>query len=247
MNTQKPIIALDFDHQDQAREFLKFFNQQKLNLKIGMEMFYHYGPQWISEIQAQGHEIFLDLKLHDIPHTVYRAMKQLSQLQVSMVTVHASGGSRMLEAAKEGLLAGCQKAGRAPLLVAVTHLTSTDQTMLSQELLVNTPLEDAIKHLAQLSQGAGLDGVVCSAQEAALIKAATGPSFLTVTPGIRPQGFQSDHEDQVRIMTPKAAAQRGSNYIVVGRPIFQAPDPYLAYQTIKTDWQAGLKERREEV
>ncbi|KRN25457.1 orotidine-5'-phosphate decarboxylase [Lacticaseibacillus camelliae] len=233
-----PIIALDFPTLEDTTGFLKRFEGgEPLTVKIGMELFYAAGPAAIKAVrQAHPVEIFLDLKLHDIPHTVERAAYQLGRLGVQLTTAHAAGGSAMLAAAKRGLVAGAASQGLpAPKLLAITQLTSTSATMMHQELQIEGPVVDSVQHLAAVAQAAGADGVVASAQEAPLIRAITRPDFLIVTPGIRPAGSQKG--DQVRITTPGQAAQLGSSAIVVGRPITQAADPVLAYQHITEEWR----------
>ena len=218
------IIALDFPTKDETLAFLDQFQGRKPFVKIGMELFYAEGPAIIREIKARGHKIFLDLKLHDIPNTVKRAMAVLSRLDVDMVNLHAAGASAMMQAALEGLT---RPDGTRPLLIAVTQLTSTDAAALKEELLIDVPMEETVLRYAQNAAKSGLDGVVCSPLEAAGVKAACGPAFLTVTPGIR--FADGDAGDQKRIMTPERAGQSGSDYIVVGRPITQAADPAAAY------------------
>ena len=189
-----------------------------------MELFYAEGPQIVREIKARGHKIFLDLKLHDIPNTVKSAMRVLSNLDVDMCNVHASGTIPMMQAAIEGLT---RSDGTRPLLIAVTQLTSTDQTTMERDLLINKPIESVVMHYAKCSADAGLDGVVCSPLEAAAVHNTCGKKFLTVTPGIR--FADGDPGDQKRVMTPARAKDVGSDYIVVGRPITAAPDPVAAY------------------
>ncbi len=218
------IIALDFPTRQETLDFLGQFTGRKPIVKIGMELFYAEGPQVVRDIKAMGHRIFLDLKLHDIPNTVKRAMAVLSRLDVDMVNLHAAGASAMMRAALEGLT---RPDGTRPLLIAVTQLTSTDAAALKEELLIDVPMEETVLRYAQNAAKSGLDGVVCSPLEAAGVKAACGPAFLTVTPGIR--FADGDAGDQKRIMTPERAGQSGSDYIVVGRPITQAADPAAAY------------------
>jgi orotidine-5'-phosphate decarboxylase len=194
-------------------------------VKIGMELFYAEGPEIVRAVKARGHRIFLDLKLHDIPNTVERAMAVLSRLDVDMVNVHAAGAGEMMRAALRGLT---RPDGTRPLLIAVTQLTSTDAAALRDELLIAAPMADTVRAYAQNAARCGLDGVVCSALEAAEIKRACGPDFLTVTPGIRFAG--GDAGDQKRIMTPENAGERGCDFLVMGRPITQAPDPVAAYR-----------------
>ena len=220
------IIACDFPNRETTLAFLdRFEGGRKPYVKIGMELFYGTGPDMVREIKARGHKIFLDLKLHDIPNTVKKAMQVLSALDVDMVNVHASGTVAMMKAALEGLT---RPDGTRPLLIAVTQLTSTSEEVLHKDLLVGASMNDTIAHYAANAKEAGLDGVVCSPLEAGLVKAACGKDFLTITPGIRFADAASD--DQVRITTPARAKEIGSDFIVVGRPITQAEDPVAAYE-----------------
>ena len=220
------IIACDFPDRETTLAFLdRFEGGRKPFVKIGMELFYGAGPEIVREIKARGHRIFLDLKLHDIPNTVKKAMRVLSALDVDMVNVHASGTVAMMRAALEGLT---RADGTRPLLIAVTQLTSTSEEVLQRELLVSASMNDTIARYAQNAREAGLDGVVCSPLEAAQVKEACGKDFLTVTPGIRFPDAAAD--DQVRITTPARAREIGSDFIVVGRPITAAADPVAAYQ-----------------
>jgi orotidine-5'-phosphate decarboxylase len=239
MEKEKPIVALDLKGADETREFLRLFSEDTLNVKIGMELFYSAGPNFVKEIVEAGHDVFLDLKLYDIPNTVERAMVQLAKLGVSMVNVHASGGKEMMVAAKEGLLRGTPAGAQTPLLIAVTQLTSHDPKVAMSEQQLAVTLEESVLHLGQLSKESGLDGVVCSPLETKRIKEEMGKDFLTITPGIRLETSQKD--DQKRIATPKRAAKWGSDYIVVGRPITQASHPVEAYQAITKEWQAALE------
>lgn len=219
------IIACDFGSRDETLAFLDRFTGKKPFVKIGMELYYAEGPQMVREIKERGHKIFLDLKLHDIPNTVKKAMAVLSRLDVDLVNLHAAGTKAMMEAALEGLT---RPDGSRPLLIAVTQLTSTSQERMERDLLIEKPLEQVVMHYAQTARAAGLDGVVCSPLEAGTVHQACGQDFLTVTPGVR----LADGEvgDQVRVMTPAQAREIGSDYIVVGRPITQAPDPVAAYE-----------------
>ena len=219
------IIALDFPTAREVYDFLGLFQQEKPFVKIGMELFYAEGPQIVREIKARGHQIFLDLKLHDIPNTVKRAMKVLSALDVDMVNLHAAGTIDMMKAALEGLT---RPDGTRPMLIAVTQLTSTSEERMQQELLINATIAQTVAKYAKNAQQAGLDGVVCSPLEAALVKTTCGDAFQTVTPGIRFADSAAD--DQARITTPDKARQGGSDYIVVGRPITAASDPVAAYR-----------------
>ena len=220
------IIACDFSSKEACLEFLdKFSGERKPFVKIGMELFYAEGPDIVRQIKARGHRIFLDLKLHDIPNTVKKAMQVLSALDVDMVNVHAAGAVAMMKAAVEGLT---RADGTRPLLIAVTQLTSTSEEALHDELLIGPSMNETIAKYASNAREAGLDGVVCSPLEAGLVKEACGREFLTVTPGIRFADAKAD--DQVRITTPARAKEIGSDFIVVGRPITAAPDPVAAYE-----------------
>ena len=219
------IIACDFSSAAQTFDFLDLFDTgRKPFVKIGMELFYSEGPQIVREIKRRGHSIFLDLKLHDIPNTVRKAMKVLSGLDVDMCNVHAAGTIEMMRAALEGLT---RSDGSRPLLIAVTQLTSTSEERMRSELLINAGINETIVKYASNAAEAGLDGVVCSPLEAGMVKEACGKGFLTVTPGIRFADSASD--DQVRITTPAKARTIGSDYIVVGRPVTAAADPVQAY------------------
>lgn len=219
------IIALDFDSRERTLAFLDQFTEEKPFVKTGMELYYAEGPSIVREIKARGHKIFLDLKLHDIPNTVKKAMAVLSGLDVDMVNLHAAGTKAMMEAALEGLT---RPDGTRPLLIAVTQLTSTSQERMEADLLIEKPLEQVVMHYAKRAAEAGLDGVVCSPLEAGKVHGACGGDFLTVTPGVRFAG--GDVGDQVRVTTPAKARELGSDYIVVGRPITQAADPVAAYR-----------------
>ena len=219
------IIACDFSSAAETFAFLDRFTEEKPFVKIGMELFYAEGPDIVRQIKARGHKIFLDLKLHDIPNTVKSAMRVLSRLDVDMVNLHAAGTQDMMRAALEGLT---REDGSRPLLLAVTQLTSTSEERMQKELLISASMPDTVKHYAYNAFIAGLDGVVCSPLEAALVKQACGAQFLTVTPGIRFADSAAD--DQSRVMTPEKARLGGSDYIVVGRPITKAPDPVAAYR-----------------
>ena len=220
------IIACDFAGRQQTLEFLDLFaGGRKPFVKIGMELFYAEGPEIVRELKRRGHPVFLDLKLHDIPNTVRKAMRVLSALDVDICNVHAAGTVEMMRAALEGLT---RPDGTRPLLIAVTQLTSTSEERMQKELLIGASINDTIVKYAQNAREAGLDGVVCSPLEAAMVKDACGPDFLTVTPGIRFADASAD--DQVRITTPARAREIGSDYIVVGRPVTAAPDPVAAYE-----------------
>lgn len=223
------IIALDFPTGEKALAFLDQF-QEPVFVKVGMELYYSEGPSIIEEIKKRGHRIFLDLKLHDIPNTVKSAMKVLARLGVDMTNVHAAGGTKMMQAAKEGLAEGLQERGEGdmPMLIAVTQLTSTDEETLHSELLVPGSMEDVVVHYAKNACEAGLDGVVCSAWESPMIHQRVGADFQTVTPGIRLLGDAKG--DQSRVATPAKAMELGSNYLVIGRSITRAEDPVAAYR-----------------
>lgn len=219
------IIACDFASAAKTFEFLDLFTGRKPYVKIGMELFYAEGPSIVREIKRRGHGIFLDLKLHDIPNTVKKAMAVLSALDVDIINLHAAGTTAMMEAALEGVT---RPDGTRPKLIAVTQLTSTDQAAMERDLLIERPLDKVVLHYALTARNAGLDGVVCSPLEAGKVHEVCGSGFLTVTPGVRfaegPQG------DQKRVTTPARAKELGSDYIVVGRPITQAADPIAAYE-----------------
>ena len=219
------IVACDFSGADATLAFLDRFQTEKPFVKIGMELFYAEGPQIVRQIKARGHRIFLDLKLHDIPNTVKKAMRSLSALDVDIVNLHAAGTRAMMTAALEGLT---RPDGTRPLLIAVTQLTSTDQQALRDELLIDRPMDEVVMAYAKNASDAGLDGVVCSPLEAGKVHALCGGGFLTVTPGVRFAG--GERGDQKRVTTPAQARELGSDYIVVGRPITQADDPVAAYR-----------------
>lgn len=225
MKKKEVIVACDFAGAAETFEFLDKFTVEKPFVKIGMELFYAEGPQIVKDIKARGHKIFLDLKLHDIPNTVKKSMAVLSALDVDIINVHAAGTIDMMKAAIEGLT---RTDGSRPMLIAVTQLTSTDQERMEKELLIREPIEEVVMHYAKNAAAAGLDGVVCSPLEAGRVHEACGADFLTVTPGIR--FAESDNGDQKRVMTPAAAREAGSDYIVVGRPITRADDPIAAYR-----------------
>ncbi|MBS4177182.1 orotidine-5'-phosphate decarboxylase [Lederbergia citrea] len=233
-----PIIALDFPGKAEAARFLQNFKEERLYVKVGMELFYKEGPSLINWLIEQGHQVFLDLKLHDIPNTVYSAMKVIAGLEVDMVNVHAAGGTRMMEAALNGLDEGTPTGGMRPKLIAVTQLTSTSEEEMQHDQLISHTLSDSVSHYAKLAHQSGLDGVVCSALEAGQIGEATSSSFLRVTPGIRMHG-DAVH-DQKRIVNPAEARKFGSTMIVIGRSITQAVDPLSAYYKVKSEWELGL-------
>lgn len=224
------IVACDFASAGETLAFLDRFTGEKPFVKIGMELYYAEGPQIVREIKRRGHRIFLDLKLHDIPNTVKRAMRVLSGLDVDICNLHAAGTTAMMEAALEGLT---RPDGTRPLLIAVTQLTSTDQAAMERDLLIREPLEDVVRHYARTARRAGLDGVVCSPLEARQVHDDCGADFLTVTPGVR---FAAGGDDQKRVTTPAQARALGSDYIVVGRPITAADDPVAAYRRCMADF-----------
>ena len=219
------IVACDFSSKEQVFPFLDKFTGRKPFVKIGMELYYAEGPEIVRQIKARGHKIFLDLKLHDIPNTVKKAMAVLSGLDVDMCNVHAAGTSAMMKAALEGLT---RPDGSRPLLIAVTQLTSTDEDSMRRELLIDRPLDQVVMSYAQTAKEAGLDGVVCSPLEAGKVHQTCGDGFVTVTPGVR--FADGDVGDQKRVTTPEKARELGSDYIVVGRPITAAADPVAAYE-----------------
>ena len=219
------IIACDFASAEATFAFLDKFTGKKPFVKIGMELYYAEGPSIVREIKKRGHKIFLDLKLHDIPNTVKKAMAVLSNLDVDMTNLHAAGTGRMMEAAIEGLT---KPDGTRPILIAVTQLTSTDEETMKKDLLIDCPIADVVMHYAKNAKNAGLDGVVCSPLEAAGVHENCGKDFITVTPGVR--FADGDKGDQKRVMTPEEAKKIGSDYIVVGRPITAAEDPVAAYE-----------------
>ncbi|MBM7647192.1 orotidine-5'-phosphate decarboxylase [Bacillus ectoiniformans] len=229
---REPIIALDFATWEETDQFLALFPGESLFVKVGMELYLQNGPIIIEQLKKQNHRIFLDLKLHDIPHTVQKAMKGLASLGVDMINVHAAGGRRMMEAAREGLEQGTN--GKRPILLAVTQLTSTSEEQMQNEQLIPVTLEESVLHYAQTAKQSGSDGVVCSVHEAGRIKEACGTDFLTVTPGIRLKDDAA--HDQTRIADPKQARELGSSLIVVGRSITKSSQPLESYQHVKQLW-----------
>ena len=217
------IIACDFSSKEATLAFLDQFKDVKPFVKIGMELYYAEGPSIVKEIKERGHKIFLDLKLHDIPNTVYKAMKNVAALGVDMTNVHASGTIEMMKAAKKAI----DEVNPNTKLIAVTQLTSTSEEMMQKELWIDHPINDTIQHYALNTQQAGLDGVVCSPLEAKLVKDVCNEDFITVTPGIRFD--DASKGDQKRVTTPAMAREIGSSYIVVGRPITASDDPVAAY------------------
>ena len=225
MSKRDVIIACDFSSKEQTLNFLDKFTGRKPFVKIGMELFYAEGPEIVRTIKERGHRIFLDLKLHDIPNTVKKAMSVLRNLDVDMTNVHAAGTVDMMKAAIEGLT---RVDGTRPMLIAVTQLTSTSEERMQKELLIGASINDTIVKYAENAKAAGLDGVVCSPLEARMVKDACGVEFMTVTPGVR--FADGDVGDQVRVTTPERAKEIGSDFIVVGRPITAADDPVAAYE-----------------
>ena len=219
------IVACDFSSAAETFAFLDKFTEEKPFVKIGMELFYAEGPQIVRDIKARGHKIFLDLKLHDIPNTVGKAMRVLSNLDADIVNLHAAGTAAMMKAALEGLT---RPDGTRPLLIAVTQLTSTDEQTMRSELLIGRPLDEVVMCYARNAASAGLDGVVCSPLEAGKVHEKCGADFLAVTPGVR--FADGEVGDQKRVTTPAQAKELGSDYIVVGRPITRADDPVAAYR-----------------
>ena len=225
------IVACDFESKRKTLEFLDLFKEKKPFVKIGMELFYAEGPSIVKEIKARGHKIFLDLKLHDIPNTVEKAMKVLSNLDVDMCNLHAAGTIPMMRAGLTGIT---RENGTRPILIAVTQLTSTSQEQMEQDLLIKEPIEEVVMYYAKNAKVAGLDGVVCSPLEVETVKKTCGKDFLTITPGIRFEN--SNVNDQSRITTPKKAKELGSDYIVVGRPITKAENPVEVYNRCIKDF-----------
>ena len=229
-----PIIALDFEYAEKTFEFLSVF-EGDVNVKVGMQLYYKEGPAIIAKLKERGFDIFLDLKLHDIPNTVKSAMEVLASLGVNLVNVHAAGGKTMMAAALEGLDKGTPTGIKRPSIIGVTQLTSTDERQVKEEQLIQASLQQSVLHYANLTKDAGLDGVVCSVQEAAIISEVCGPEFLKVTPGIRLP--ENDVQDQKRIATPEEARKEGSTHIVVGRAITGASNPRAAYEQINALWK----------
>lgn len=225
------IVALDFPAREETLAFLDLFTEEKPFVKIGMELFYGAGPEIVREIKRRGHKIFLDLKLHDIPNTVKKAMSVLSGLDVDLTNLHAGGTVAMMQAAVEGLT---RPDGTRPLLIAVTQLTSTSQEAMERDLWIQKPIDEVVMHYAENAKKAGLDGVVCSPLEAGKVHSRCGASFLTVTPGVR--FADGEKGDQVRVTTPAEARELGSDLIVVGRPITAAADPVAAYRRTKAEF-----------
>jgi len=235
MMAKDVIIALDFKNALYALTFLEKFGHHRPYVKVGMELFYAEGPSFVRTLKNRGHEIFLDLKLHDIPNTVKGGMGSIANLGADMVNLHASGGSVMMKAALEGLT---RDDGTRPLLIAVTQLTSTSQELMQRELLINESLENTVISYAKNAADCGLDGIVCSPLEGGRVKAACGAGFITVTPGIR--FADSVKDDQSRVTTPEKARELGSDYIVVGRPITAQDDPLAAYERCVNEFMGGF-------
>ncbi len=219
------IVACDFASAEQTFAFLDKFTGRKPFVKIGMELYYAEGPEIVRQIKARGHKIFLDLKLHDIPNTVKKAMAVLRNLDVDITNLHAAGATAMMQGALEGLT---REDGTRPLLIAVTQLTSTDQESMERDILIKEPIDQVVMHYAKTAKNAGLDGIVCSPLEAGKVHDTCGKEFLTITPGVR--FADGEVGDQKRVMTPAQAKEIGSDYIVVGRPITAAADPVAAYE-----------------
>ncbi|MFI3685117.1 orotidine-5'-phosphate decarboxylase [Vagococcus fluvialis] len=232
---KRPIIALDFPNGQEVQTFLENFpKEESLFVKVGMELFYKEGPQVVKMLIEEGHDVFLDLKLHDIPNTVGSAMKNIASLGVKITNVHAAGGKEMMEAALKGLEEGTLTGQTRPELIAVTQLTSTSEEQMQNDQLIKVSLEESVAHYASITNESGLDGVVCSALEVEKIREATNETFIFLTPGIRPA--KSAVGDQKRVVTPSRAKKIGSTYIVVGRPITQSETPYESYLEIKKEW-----------
>ncbi|MBO0959174.1 orotidine-5'-phosphate decarboxylase [Neobacillus sp. MM2021_6] len=229
------IIALDFANKSEIERFLTPFVDRKLFVKVGMELFYQEGPAIIDQLKNMGHQIFLDLKLHDIPNTVKSAMKGLARLECDLVNVHAAGGKEMMQAALEGLDTGTAAGQKRPYCIAVTQLTSTSQEQMNSEQLIPVTLKESVLQYASLAKDAGLDGVVCSAWESAAIHTKTGNEFLTVCPGIRMESDQVG--DQKRVATPQYAKAAGVSSIVVGRSITRSSDPVKSYEQWINAWR----------
>ena len=227
------IVALDFPGREEVMGFLANFGDEKLYVKVGMELFYQEGPRIVEYLVAEGHEVFLDLKLHDIPHTVYQAMKGLGKLGVTMTNLHAAGGKEMMKAGLEGLMEGA--GGRRPNLIAVTQLTSMSEKRMQEDLKISAPLNEVVLHYARNAFESGLDGVVCSSLEATMLRDAFGEQFKKVTPGIRMK--EDSMDDQQRVVTPLDARIFGATEIVVGRSITRSGDPRKAYEAILQQWQ----------
>lgn len=224
------ILALDVPNEKQADALLSRWDEgERPFIKVGYQLFFSAGPKWVEKRKKEGYSIFLDLKLHDIPNTVAKGIQSLSRLGIDFLTIHASGGTKMMEKAREAAEKNANGSHRMKLL-AVTQLTSTDQTMLNHELRIRGNISDSVQNMASLAYQVGMDGAICSGREAQLVKKVTGPGFLVVTPGIRPE--RSPDHDQKRKVTPREAVLNGADYLVVGRPVTQAPDPKKAFQEL---------------
>lgn len=230
------IIALDFANRKEVEQFLQPFTGKQLFVKVGMELYYQEGPEIIRYLKANGHRIFLDLKLHDIPNTVKSAMKGLARLECDLVNVHAAGGKEMMRAAVEGLEEGTAQGRKRPAIIAVTQLTSTSEEQMKTDQLISVSLEQSVLHYASLAKEAGLDGVVCSAWEALPIREKLGNKFYTVTPGIRM--VEDSTGDQKRVATPEFARNAGVTSIVVGRSITRSNDPLKSYEKWMEAWRS---------
>ncbi|MBU3828005.1 MAG: orotidine-5'-phosphate decarboxylase [Candidatus Lactobacillus pullistercoris] len=238
----KPVIvALDVDNRTQLDELLEILGKsQDVNIKIGMELFFNQGEKIVTDLAAKGYKIFLDLKLHDIPNTVYSGMKQLAKLGITYTTVHALGGSQMIHAAKQGLIEGTPSGKSVPKLLAVTELTSISDEVLANEQNCKLPMQEEVTSLAKMAKKAGADGVICSAREVEDLRRNVGTDFLYVTPGIRPAA--NSHDDQARTATPGQAGKWGSSALVVGRPITLASDPAASYQEIMEEFNQNVQD-----
>ncbi|MGD6816240.1 orotidine-5'-phosphate decarboxylase [Metabacillus sp. 84] len=236
---QPVIIALDFENKLETDRFLSRMDPQSFYLKAGMELFYKEGPAIVEWLKSKGHQVFLDLKLHDIPNTVKKAMKALASLEIDMVNVHAAGGVNMMEAALEGLDSGTSSGQKRPILIGVTQLTSTSQRVLNNELLIHREMDETVIHYAGLVKQAGLDGVVCSVWESAQVKASLGEEFITVTPGIRFAGEAP--ADQTRIATPEIARRKNVTSMVAGRSITAKSEPMQAYNQMLKEWEGVVQ------
>lgn len=237
MSERPLMIALDFSSSEEAEQFLAKLPSEQLFLKVGMELFYSAGTEFVEKLKEDGHHVFLDLKLHDIPNTVKKAMSALAKLEIDVVNVHAAGGQKMMEAALEGLDKGTPSGKSCPKLIAVTQLTSTTEQVMNEQLRIPGSVAETVVHYADLAKRSGLDGVVSSPLEVPLIRKQCGEDFLTVTPGIRLRG--DDVADQSRVTTPFDAHQLGSWAIVVGRSITNATDPLEAYHIVKQQWEGN--------
>jgi len=234
MNKPEIIIAMDLPNKKAVDNFVdKFPTSESLYLKVGMELYYKEGPTIITYLKEKGHRIFLDLKMHDIPNTVKSAMRQIASLGVDLTNLHAAGGRKMMEAAVEGLNEGTPKGKERPLVIAVTQLTSTSKEVMNGELLIPGEVDDVVESYAKLAKEAGLDGVVCSVHEVRKIHELCGENFIALTPGIRLEGDEAF--DQARVATPRYGKEQGSNYLVLGRSITQADDPYEVYKMVQAE------------